>query len=172
MGKIVRSCLKAVDTTNLWVGLVCRWFVVILVAVGVYDVIARYVFKAPTVWAYETMCMLGFSIVVFGWGYAQLKQAHVRVDVFYSRLSPRRRAIIDVFGTALLAFPLFIIYIKTAIEEVWRSWQSGEVMMETFWYPPAVPIRIVFVIGCCFVFIQFVAQFIRDLYILVKGQPL
>lgn len=168
----MRNIVKAIDSVNEWVGSTFRWLVVALVVVTLYDVIARYVFHAPTVWGYEISCMLGGAIALFGWGYSQLHQSHIRVDVFYTRLSPRGKAIIDVLGTVIFFFPLFAVFIGTSVSFMWRAWLRGEVMTETFWYPPAGPFRTIVVIGGCLFFLQFVAQFIRDLHILRKGKPL
>ena len=160
--------LKVIDSISEWVGSIGRWLVVALVAVTVYDVIARYVFDAPTIWGFETSRMLGGSIILFGWAYCQLHHSHIRVDIFYTRFSRRKKALIDVVCSMLLFFPLFAILIKTSIPWMWSAWQVGEVMPESFWYPPAGPFRTVIVIGVCLLFLQFIAQFVRDLRILIK----
>lgn len=168
MGTIVRF----IDSISEWTGSITRWFAVALVAVTAYDTLARYVFNAPTVWGYETSCMLGASVILLGAAYCLLHNSHVRVDIFYIRLSPRRRAIIDVLGTAILFFPLCAIYIKTSASWMWMSWKTGEVMCETFWYPPAAPFRTVVMIALCLFFLQSIAQFTRNLHMLIKGNPL
>lgn len=168
----MRKILRIIDAVNEWTGSIARWLVVALVVVTVYGVIARYVFNAPTIWGFETSCMLGGSIILLGWGYTELHGGHIRVDVIYRRLSPRKKAIIDLLGTGLLFFPLFAVLIKTSAWWAWRAWRIHETMTMTFWYPPFSPFRTLIVIGACLFFLQFIAQFIRYLFILRTGKPL
>lgn len=164
--------MRVIDSISEWVGSAARWLVVALVAVTVYDVAARYVFDAPPVWGYETSRMLGGSIILLGWAYCLLHHFHIRVDVFYTHFSLRKKAIIDVLCTALFFFPLFAVLIKISIPWMWSAWLVGEVMPESYWYPPAGPFRTMVVIGVCLLFLQFIAQFVRDLRILMKREPL
>jgi len=168
----MRNVLGVIDRVNDWTGSVAKYFVVALVVVTVIDVIARYVLNAPTVWGYETSVMLGGSIIVLGWGYNQLHGAHVRVEVFYTHLSPRGQAIVNVLGALILFFPLFVAFLKASVSWMWDAWVTNEVMDMTFWYPPAGPFRTMVVVGVCLTFLQFLAQFIRDLYILIKREAL
>ena len=163
------SFLKVIDSVSEYVGSITRWMVVILVAVTAYDVIARYIFGAPTIWAYQTSTMLGGAVIVLGWAYCQLHNVHTRVDIFYTRLPIRGKAVIDVIGALLLFFPLFAFLIMTSASFMWHAWVDSEIMQETFWYPPAGPFRTVVFLGICLVFLQFIAQFIRDLHTLRKG---
>lgn len=131
----------------------------------------RYVFNAPTKWGYETCSMLGGTIYALGWAYDHLHKSHVRVDIFYTRLSQRGKAITDVICAAIFFFPLMAILIKTTVSWAWRAWSIGEVMIEAHWYPPAAPFRTIVAVGICFFALQGLAQFIRDLYLVIRRKP-
>lgn len=169
---LIRGTLSVADSISEWLGRSVSWLAFLLVLIGVYDVALRYLFNKPTIWAYETSCMIGATIIVAGWGYVLLHHGHVRVDVFYSRMSTRRKAIIDVFGDLLLFFPLVISLLWTSIPWMVDAWEKSEVMVETYWYPPAAPIRTVVVIGLAVFAFQGIAQFIRDLRLLIRSEPL
>ena len=168
----VRGTLSVADSISEWLGRSVSWFAFALILVSVYDVVLRYVFNKPTIWAYETSCMLGATIIVAGWGYVLLHHGHVRVDVFYSRMSTRKKAIIDVVCGLLLFFPLIISLLWTSIPWMVDAWVRNEVMVETYWYPPAAPIRTLLVIGLAVFTLQGIAQFMRDLHLLIKSEPL
>ena len=168
----MRTILGIIDSISHWTGSSARWLCLALVLVGAYDVILRYAFNAPTIWAYETSVMLGGGIYALGWAYSHLHKSHVRVDVFYARVSPRGRALIDIVGALVLFFPLMVILIKTSFAWTWTAWANNEVMIETYWYPPAAPFRTVITIGICFFALQGLAQFIRDLYFIVRRKTL
>lgn len=167
----MRKVLRVIDAITQYTAELLKWFCYALVLVIVYDVIMRYVFDAPTMWAFEIAYMLGGAIFVLGFAYTHYHRKHVRVDIFYSRLSPRRRAIIDVFGTLFLFFPLLVLLIHGSFLWMWRAWSIGEISIVTNWFPPIAPFRTVVFIGFSLLAFQAIAEFIRDLYILVRNKP-
>jgi TRAP-type mannitol/chloroaromatic compound transport system permease small subunit len=136
----------------------------------VYEVGARYIFNAPTIWAYDTAMMLGGVIAVMGWSYTHLYHGHVRVDVIYTHLPTRGKAIIDVVCFIVLFLPLLIVLIYASGDKALSAWETGERLTEGYWYPPAGPIRTVMVVGLFLFALQGVAQFIRDIYLLVRNK--
>lgn len=168
----MKTILKIIDSINRRAGSSTSWLCLALVLVGAYDVLMRYVFNRPTLWAYETSCMLGGTIYVLGWAYDHLRHSHIRVDIIYSHLSPRGKALADVISAAIFFFPLVGMLAKTSISWMWRAWSINEVMIETYWYPPAAPYRTIFAIGICLFMLQGLAQFIRDLYFVMRNKAL
>ncbi|TET67274.1 MAG: TRAP transporter small permease subunit [Dehalococcoidia bacterium] len=167
----MRTIIKTIESISEFMGKTTRWVCVGLVAVVVYEVTARYVFNAPTIWAFEMVGMLLCTIGALGWAYTHLHHGHVRVDVFYTHLSPRGRAIIDIGGYLIFFFPLLIMLVYTSATGAWFSYSIGERLIEGYWYPPAFPIRTVMFIGVSLFFLQGVAQFTRDLHQLIRNKP-
>lgn len=167
----MRKVVHCINSVNEYAGKVSLWAAVALVLVLCYEVTARYVFNAPTVWVLETSEMLGGVIGAVGWGYTYLHHGHVRVDFLYVRLPPRGRALVDVVLALLFLFPLVGILISSGISFAALSLATGEKMVESSWLPPAAPFRIVLVIGFCLLALQCVARFISDLHLLIsKGE--
>ena len=166
----MKSFLKAIDSVNEQVGSWARWLCLALVVVGVYEVVMRYVFNAPTIWAYETGSMIGGSIYALGWGYCLLHKSHIRVDIFFSRLSARGQAIADVVLASIFFFPLMGILAQRSIFWAIRAWNRSEVMMESYWYPPAGPFRTVIAVGICLLFAQGLAKLIRDIQFIARSK--
>jgi len=160
---IVKNILEAVDSVSEHLASWGRWLTVTLVLVGTWDVLLRYGFNAPTVWAYETMMMLGGSIYALGWGYCLLHKSHIRVDIFFSRLSARGQAIADVVLAAVFFFPLMSMLVYKSIFWRIRAWSRSDVMVDSYWYPPAGPFRTLIALGICMLFLQGVAKLIRDI---------
>lgn len=168
----MRVIVRAIDSISEWTGKAARWACVALVLVLFYEVIARYVFVAPTIWAHDTARMLGGTIVAMGLAYTHLHHGHVRIDLLYRRLSPRRKALLDVLCAFFLLFPVTIIFAYAGGNAMWDSWVEDEVLIGSFWFPPAGPVRTVVFLGFCLFVLQGVAQFIRDLYMLIRNKPL
>lgn len=168
---IVRALLRVIDLISEWTGKLFSWLCIVLIAVMSYEVLMRYVFDAPTIWSFQVSAMLGASFYAMGWAYVHKHNSHIRIDIFYTRLSPRKKAIIDVAGTLLLFIPLFIVLTDVAVSTAWHSWLRNEKMYETHWYPPAAPLRTIVAIAICLFSLEAGARFIRDLYLLVRNKP-
>lgn len=166
----MRTTLKFIDAISTWTAKIARWLALVLVALVSLEVIMRYFFNMPTMWNFETSMMVGASLMAMGWAYAHLHHCHIRIDVIYSRLSPRSRAGIDVIGTSLIFFPLIIVFVSTSFAWMLSAWVTGERSVQTYWYPPMAPFRAVVLLGFVLLALQGIAQFVRDLYLLIKNK--
>jgi len=164
--------LKMIDSISEWSGKATRWAVVVLIAALTYEVVARYAFNAPTIWAHEVTTFLLLTIVALGQAYTHLHHGHIRVDIIYRRFSLRGRAALDVVCWLLLFLPLMAVIIYGAFTTMMLSWSLGEVSHYSPWEPPLAPIKGIFLLGFCLFFLQSVAEFIRDLYFVVKNRSL
>ena len=169
---VLIKLLKFIDWLSEKSGQLGKWFALLLVLVGSFETIARHFFNAPTIWAYDSMCMAGGVIYMLGASYNYLHDAHTRVDLFYMRGTPRTKALIDVICSLVLFFPLMIIMFKLAVTWAAKAWRINEVMFNSFWYPPAAPYRTIFAVGLFLLILQGVAKFIRDLYYVIRGEEI
>lgn len=168
----IKKILRIIDTISETSGWVAKWFALLLVFAGTYEAVARHFFNAPTVWAYDVLCMSGGALYLLGASYDYLHESHTRVDIFYNMLSPREKAFLNVICSLFLFFPLMIIMFKLAFTWAVRAWTIKEVFFNSFWYPPAGPYRTVFALGLFFLILQGAAKFVRDLYFAVRGETL
>ncbi len=100
--------LKAEDLLNRfsdWVGYFSALLLILLLANVFYDVILRYVFNDVSIGMQEMEWHLYAMIFLFGVAYGLKSDGHVRVDVFYERLSVRGRALVDIIGTLVFLLP-------------------------------------------------------------------
>jgi TRAP-type mannitol/chloroaromatic compound transport system permease small subunit len=89
--RLVRMIDKFSDTTGTWIA----WLNVPLVLAVSYEVIARYVFNAPTIWSFDVTYMLYGAIFMLGSAFALHKGAHIRTDFFYERWSVKTKGWVD-----------------------------------------------------------------------------
>ena len=168
----LKKILKVIDWISTMSGSIGKWFALLLVLVGAYDTILRHFFNAPTIWSYETLCMAGGALYLLGASYVYLHDSHTRVDIIYSSLAPRKQALVNLICSVLFFFPLIIVMLKLSVSWAIRAWRINEVMFQSFWYPPAAPYRSVFATGVFFLLLQGIARFIRDLYFVIRGEPI
>ena len=103
-----------IDRLSLFAGEFVAYWAVIAVFVYYYEVIARYVFNAPTNWAHEAMyLMFGMQYLIAG-SYAMLTESHVRVDILYAPLPRRKKA-----WTDLATSVFFFIFAGTLLVTGW-----------------------------------------------------
>lgn len=167
----MRRILHVIDSISDWAGKIVCWATVALVGVVITEVFVRYVLSKSLMWSMDTDLMLGTAVFCAGWAYALRHHAHVRIDVFYTRLSPRARAIVDVIGALLLFFPLIIVLIQTSGYYTWNAFVKGETSLLSYWYPIMWPWRALVLLGFILLLLQGAAQFFRDSYLMIRNKP-
>ncbi|WP_166405042.1 TRAP transporter small permease subunit [Desulfonema ishimotonii] len=160
---------KIIDTVSEYTGRAISWLVIVLTAVLGYEIVARYVFGSPTMWAFDLSYMIGGTFFLMGEAYTLKQRQHVRIDIFYGRFSRRTRAGIDVFFYLLLFFPLWCGILYALFPYVRFSWEVGERSMQGYWQPVIYPFKTIMPIGVGLFLLQGIAEFSRSLMILVRG---
>lgn len=168
----LRKITLTIDRMSDIVAHFVKYLILVLIFVLIYEVAARYIFNKPTVWALETSMMVFGAIGALCWGYTLKIGGHVRVDVFYTMLSKKWKAIIDVVMTLIFLFPIQYILIHSGIKWTLFALKTGEKMVESSWLPPSWPFRMVLTIGFILFFIQTVAELTKNLYFIIKGNDL
>src|SRR5688572_7622748 len=120
--KTVRSIDKFTDVTGTWIS----WLNVPLVLAVSYEVFARYVFNAPTIWSFDITYMLYGTIFMLGAAFALHKGAHIRTDFFFEKWSVRTKGTIDSVAYVVFFFPSILIFGWVGWSEAWYSVQIME----------------------------------------------
>ncbi len=171
MNSVQRILVKA-DWISLWCGKAVSVAVFAMVLIIAYDVFLRYLFRAPTIWQYDISYMLGGSVILMGAGYVHMKRRHVRVDIIYNKFPPRVRLFFDVLFTLIFFFPLITGLFLVAAGHAIEAYEIKEFSEVGFWRPLMWPFRTVLTIGLGVLLLQGVANFIRDIFLLVRGEEL
>ena len=117
---------RLIDSLNAWLGRICAWVPVFLVAGTALVVILRYGFGIGAT-ALQEAVMYGHALVFMGAAaWALQLGAHVRVDIFYQRFSTRTKEVVNIFGTLLLLLPVcgFLLWLSWGY--VGASWSTRE----------------------------------------------
>ena len=168
IGGIVRGIDWFVDRTGWGI----RWLILAFVFTMAYEVIARYVFNAPTVWSYDISYMMGGGMIVLGGAYLILHEGHVRIDTFYSRFTTKQRLILDIALWLVCFLPIVIIMGRYSFHYAFRAWKFGEVSGVGIWRPPMFPFKAALFIAWCLVGLEGISWFTRNLVRLIKGREL
>lgn len=166
--RIVKGFCRYVNTMNDWAGRAVCLLIVIMTLITTFEVIARYIFNKPTIWAWDINIQLMAVVVALGAGYTLLYKGHVIVDVLVERFPRRVRAIIDLVTSGFF-FLSMVILIDRAILKAADSISIHE-MLSTVWGPPLYPLRVIIPIGFIMFALQGVVKFINDLTVVVSGK--
>lgn len=158
----------AIDALNGWIGhFVCYWSV-IAVFVYYYEVLARYVFNSPTNWAHESMFLLfGMQYLVAG-AFTLREDGHVRVDVLYSLLPRRARAVVDILTSVF-----FFLFCGALLWTGWSFMMDSIGVWEvsfTEWAIQYWPVKSSMAIGAILILIQGFSKLIKDVRILTAKE--
>jgi TRAP-type mannitol/chloroaromatic compound transport system permease small subunit len=150
-----------IDRLNTRAGEYVAYWAVIAVFVYYYEVLARYVFNSPTNWVHESMfLMFGMQYMLSG-AYAYREDQHVRVDVVYTHLSVRGKAIADIISSVFF----FIFTITMA----WTGWRfaadavSNRETSFTEWGIQYWPVKIMLPLGAALIVLQGVSKLVKDI---------
>lgn len=168
----MRKTVQVLETITEWSGHIVMWFCLFLVLLLTWEVFMRYVLERPTIYSYEVSTMIGVTISAGGLAFAHKYHGHVRVDVFWRLLSPKRKAIADIFSALIFFFPLVVIITYISVFWALRSFAEGEIMTKTYLYPPAWPVRAVLALGFFLFVPQGVAKLIRDFYLVIRDETI
>ena len=164
------SFCRLIDRLSGAVGVLAAWLVVPLILALCWEVFARYVMNAPTIWAYEIGYLLTGSSWLLGMAYALSRGAHIRVDVLTTRMSERAKALVDVVLYALIVLP-FAAWLVFALEgRVAAALKSGERSGQSAWNPAVWPFRLVILTAFTLLALQILAEILRGLRTLVGAQ--
>jgi len=105
---------RGIDRVNDWVGRGFRLLTLLMVLVTTVDVLMRYAFHTSYVLVQELEWHLFAILFLVAAGYTHLKGDHVRVDIFYARMSPRAKAMIDLAGSLVFLFPTCFLLVWTS----------------------------------------------------------
>lgn len=166
--KAIESFLYFTD----WLNARFAWFVAFLmcpmIGIMISEIVMRYFFNRPMIWAHETSQFLYGGYIVLAGAYTLMASGHVNVDIIWGRLSPRKRAIVDICTAGFVFLYLGVLFWES-LKVTITAWKIKETTM-THWGPPYYPLRTTVPVGCVLFMLQAVAKLIRDISMAIHGK--
>jgi TRAP-type mannitol/chloroaromatic compound transport system permease small subunit len=158
------------DALSAWFGKVFAWCVLAMTLGVGYEVVVRYLFSAPTSWAFDLSYMLYGTMFMMAGAYTLSRDGHVRGDFIYRLWKPRTQAAVELTLYFLFFFPGVTALVLAGWKYAARSWSYLEVSSNS---PAGIPIfqfKSVIVAAGILLFLQGVAQVFRCIICLRNGQ--
>lgn len=161
--------LRLIDRLSMIAGYSVSVLVPFMILSLVYEVVSRYFFNAPTLWAQDVSIFLFGYIGLLGGAFVMKEHAHITVDLFYARMTARLRAACDVITalTGMFFLILVVIYCSRAgIDAI----QHG-LRRPTDWAPPVGHFFLAIAVGAFLLLLQTFAHWLRSLHLLLTDRP-
>ncbi len=132
---------KLLDAFSIRVGHAVSWLTLLMVIVTFVIVVLRYVFGTGLIWLQESVTWMHAAVFMLGAAYTLQREEHVRVDIFYRKMSERQRAWVNLLGVLVFIFPMCAFFVYQSIDYVAASWSLREVSRNSGGLSyPAVPL--------------------------------
>ncbi|MXN64705.1 TRAP transporter small permease subunit [Stappia sp. GBMRC 2046] len=174
MPRPIRLFVRYVDATNRIVGRITMYMIFAMIGILMYSAIMRgaldygFVSMSP-LWTLEMAQFVMTAYYMLGGGWSIQDDSHVRMDLAYSRWSPKRKAIVDCFTVFFLIVYLGVM-LYGGLSSTSYALQYGETSYSS-WAPYMAPIKIIMCIGIFLMLLQAIAQFFKDIAV-VRGETL
>lgn len=160
---LVRT-IQRIDRVSERCGQVIAWAIVPLFVGLTYEVVARYVFDAPTEWAFDITYMLYGTHFMLGAAYTLLMGGHIRTDMFYEKYSPRTKGLVDAIGYLVFFFPAVLFLLVAGGDAALVSFRMLEKSEISAWRPPIYPFKAMVPLAALLLLVQGVSEFLKSLY--------
>jgi len=167
---ILSKLAGCIDSLNDRIGAMIRWLTMVMVFVGAATAILRYSSRGlglslnltPQT---EAQWYLFSLIFLLGAAYGLKHDVHVRVDVLYSQLNPKKRAWIDLIGHTLFLVPFCVVMLYVSWPAVQNSWSIREMSPDPGGLP-RYPIKMVILLSFVLLIGQGYSQILKQVRIL------
>ncbi len=129
----MRAYINFADQFVVWIGRAFAWGIFILTAAVMYEVIMRYFFNAPTLWAFDFTIQMYGAVFMMGGASAMSTKTHVKADMYYNRLSEKGQAILDLVLFICFYAPGVFALTYAGYFYAKKAW----IVHETSWNSPA-----------------------------------
>lgn len=169
--RLIKFCLHRISTS---IDLLCEmigrwvaWLTLAMVLTTFAVVVLRYGFNIGWIAMQEAVLWMHASVFLLGAAYTLKHDGHVRVDIFYSKFTPTKRALVDLLGGLLLLLPscVFIFYISW--DYVLASWKITEGSRETGGIPAIYLLKTTLLLMPGLMILQGISHILQNLMVLM-----
>lgn len=160
-----------IDAFSEWTGRVVSWLTLGMVLVTFLIVVLRYAFNLGWIAMQESVLYMHATVFMLGAAYTLRHDQHVRVDIFYRRLGPRGRALVDLAGTLLLLVPVCGYILFSSRDYVREAWAIHEASPEAGGLPWVYVLKTLIPLLAVLLLVQGVSQALRALLRLLDREP-
>lgn len=158
MNALINKLERFID----WTGRSVSWLTLLMVIITFIVVVLRYAFDIGWIALQESVTYLHAMVFLIGASWAMQQEAHVRVDIFYSRMTARNRALVDLIGSILMLLPVMLFITWVSWEYVIDSWDVLEGSREAGGLPAVFLLKTLILVMSAMLIMQGLVQIVRS----------
>ena len=157
------------DSFSEMTGRFCSWFVALMTLITCVVVVMRYGLDLGSVLLQDVVLYLHGALFLLGSSFALKRDAHVRVDIFYTEFSEKRKAFVDLIGHCLFLQPVCWAVFLFSWGFVEFSWRIMEVSAEPDGLPFVYIQKSLLIALCVFLALQSFSEILKNILRIKNG---
>ena len=161
MPKLIKYYINLIDYISLKTGRATMYLVFVMMFILILSFVTRNIINIPLIWIIEMAQFVMTGYYLLGGGYSMLTDDHVRMDLIYSKLKDKTKALLDSLTSVFLIFYLVVLLIGS-ISSLTYTLETNQRLF-TAWAPYVWPIKSIMTFGILLMLLQSIAIFFKDL---------
>ena len=161
MPKLIKYYIKIIDYISLKTGRATMYLVFVMMFILILSFVTRNIINIPLIWIIEMAQFVMTGYYLLGGGYSMLTDDHVRMDLIYSKLKDKTKALLDSLTSVFLVFYLVVLFYGS-ISSLTYTIETNQRLF-TAWAPYVWPIKSIMTFGILLMLLQSIAIFFKDL---------
>ena len=161
MPSIIKYYVKTIDFISFKTGRATMYLVFVMMFILILSFVTRNIINIPLIWIIEMAQFVMTGYYLLGGGYSMLTDDHVRMDLIYSKLKDKTKALLDSFTSVFLIFYLVVLLIGS-ISSLTYTLETNQRLF-TAWAPYVWPIKSIMTFGILLMLLQSIAIFFKDI---------
>ncbi|WP_299980643.1 TRAP transporter small permease subunit [Desulfobacula sp.] len=148
----IEKIINFVEKINKNVGKASCYLIFAFMFLMVYEVVARYFFKSPTIWVHETCGYIFAAYIALTGGWVLLEKGHVAVDIVYQFFPEKGKILADI-AVSIVALLMFSVLFWQGYKFVWHAFSTNQ-HSHTLFGPLLWPVKMMLPAGALFFLLQ------------------
>ena len=161
MPSIIKYYVKTIDFISLKTGRATMYLVFVMMFILILSFVTRNIINIPLIWIIEMAQFVMTGYYLLGGGYSMLTDDHVRMDLIYSKLKDKTKALLDSLTSVFLIFYLVVLLIGS-LSSLTYTLETNQRLF-TAWAPYVWPIKSIMTFGILLMLLQSIAIFFKDI---------
>ena len=161
MPKFIKYYINFIDYVSLKTGRATMYLVFIMMFILILSFVTRNIINIPLIWIIEMAQFVMTGYYLLGGGYSMLTDDHVRMDLIYSKLKDKTKALLDSLTSVFLIFYLVVLFYGS-ISSLTYTIETNQRLF-TAWAPYVWPIKSIMTFGIGLMLLQSIAIFFKDI---------
>lgn len=138
---VISKLTEQISLLPVLTGKMVSWLTLGMVILLTANILSSWLFNSSSILVSESITWMHSANFLLAAAYTLNANEHVRVDIFYSKLSSQKKALVDFLGTLLLLLPVSVFIIWSSWSYVILSWKVNEVSAEAGGMPATFIIK-------------------------------